>query len=840
MAAIRRDITMLSGLARTARVHSKAATQQRTGLGSAIELNKALLAMPAVGQLEDFILNTPDGVFNAVNLSTALSLLQRKKSASRPVLEKLLSLPSLHDGLGPRELSNVCYSLAVGGMMDKLPGFIIAQLEAAEFDKFTPQALAMCVFALSSLNQYPLRVWLELAAQVERVGLGEFAPQQELTRLLRGFAHCEGFKSDGLLHQLDLLTGEENGKLLEKLTDRNLASLIWSAARLGTQTTTSLANKLSGELAKRAKLDDLRLHEGSNLVWALVELKIPLPNALLDQISSRLPLFSLRGLSTLLAALVQSQQLQQHLLLIERICQQIALADWTRFASKDLALALHSLAIAEHKHVELFQRISKEMSIKRVQQFSNSDFASILQSLAKFRKLDELALKTRALPLEVAFTSFSWRKVLQMEKPVLARFASEFAKRDSNAFTPSALVRVLDSFHNLNIPLDDIGKLEQELQQRGLESFSNRTINQLLAAIPSKQAGKIFSLVTKELDVRGLSTFTWQDLCQTARALVMLGKFNARQFASEVKRRDLRECTYQDLAMLAWVFASGRASDPELLGRLYTEVGARDLTAFSSNALCSVALSLAHSNAEKPTGLVGKLCAQAASPQRYFMPQEQCNLMWAFSCLDELGEARAFFHRAFVGNGQGDLHPMYTVEAAQQLLQTELAWNQAFSTPSPLIASWLQVDSNPGHHRTVVGDWARNLVQRDTFRDSRSMVQELCTRWVGEGLRGERLQREALLETCLLVDMYVPTLRVVIEVNGPLHYLLDGHTDTGKSAFKARLLKRSGYRVFAIHVVALQQLTLEDQRKEMIALAQRCLLPKRTIGEQQGQAWAEL
>ena len=65
------------------------------------------------------------------------------------------------------------------------------------------------------------------------------------------------------------------------------------------------------------------------------------------------------------------------------------------------------------------------------------------------------------------------------------------------------------------------------------------------------------------------------------------------------------------------------------------------------------------------------------------------------------------------------------------------------------------------------------------------------------------LQNEYITPRGISVDilMPIPPGNVVIEVDGPFHFLSDGNTPSGATVFKRRLLERDGYMVCSVNVM---------------------------------------
>jgi hypothetical protein len=188
-----------------------------------------------------------------------------------------------------------------------------------------------------------------------------------------------------------------------------------------------------------------------------------------------------------------------------------------------------------------------------------------------------------------------------------------------------------------------------------------------------------------------------------------------------------------------------------------------------------------------------------------FTSQEVCNLMWSFSCVDVLrveGVRDLFLLQQPVKITDRSL------KDARQLFQARLAWTQAHpGVASPLLDS------------LCAGGWVDSMVAKDespTSSRSHLRISNLLKPYFGPS----ELQDEACLLGGIWVDMLFPVLNVVVEMDGPTHYLSDGDLD-GKTLFKRRLLKGAGYKVTNIKIQTFGDKSLDEQNKFASALAEK-------------------
>jgi len=78
-----------------------------------------------------------------------------------------------------------------------------------------------------------------------------------------------------------------------------------------------------------------------------------------------------------------------------------------------------------------------------------------------------------------------------------------------------------------------------------------------------------------------------------------------------------------------------------------------------------------------------------------------------------------------------------------------------------------------------------------------SLFQQEVTKILASRKNQIKLEEEALIH-CMVVDIYLPQYRAVIEVNGPFHFLENGEFNP-RSKYKRKLLERLKYKVIDIN-----------------------------------------
>jgi very-short-patch-repair endonuclease len=122
------------------------------------------------------------------------------------------------------------------------------------------------------------------------------------------------------------------------------------------------------------------------------------------------------------------------------------------------------------------------------------------------------------------------------------------------------------------------------------------------------------------------------------------------------------------------------------------------------------------------------------------------------------------------------------------------------------------------------GEWWEPLVRAQLERQLPSLTQLAIFNLLQKHFEHDVF----LLETQvagLSVDIYLPNLNTIIEVDGPQHFLLDGRFN-GATRMKHKMLAKLGYVVHSVTVVEFQKLNETEQIRSMANLARQILYVK--------------
>lgn len=179
-----------------------------------------------------------------------------------------------------------------------------------------------------------------------------------------------------------------------------------------------------------------------------------------------------------------------------------------------------------------------------------------------------------------------------------------------------------------------------------------------------------------------------------------------------------------------------------------------------------------------PPGNVDALCQHLTRTVSTYADRDLSSTLWSLACLD-------LFQNTGVQHVLRAVPPICAslLEAKdhEQLLRAKLAWDL-------------------DHPSGVVGVDCFALLDRErapVVQYRSSNIQQKITQAFAD--RFATVQSEHVLPNGLVVDLFV-NHAVAVEVDGPTHFQADGRSLSGSTAFKRRLLERSGVRCLSIHV----------------------------------------
>jgi hypothetical protein len=225
---------------------------------------------------------------------------------------------------------------------------------------------------------------------------------------------------------------------------------------------------------------------------------------------------------------------------------------------------------------------------------------------------------------------------------------------------------------------------------------------------------------------------------------------------------------------------------------------------FNPQNIANLLWALATSGVSPSAALVQAMSSAAVAKAKDFNLQNIANLLWALATSGVLPDA------ALVRSILGELSSEMVSEGKLQLHQFFL-FNSL--SPHPVDVS-------------LCADFAAlckaAFVAHSSSSASPSALQKDVARALRELVSEEVLEEQVLEDSGYSVDMRLAGTRIVVEVDGPHHYLQGQggvHVVDGSTQFKARILKRLGWTVLQIPYFEWRPLkTPEDQAEYLSAL----------------------
>jgi very-short-patch-repair endonuclease len=302
-----------------------------------------------------------------------------------------------------------------------------------------------------------------------------------------------------------------------------------------------------------------------------------------------------------------------------------------------------------------------------------------------------------------------------------------------------------------------------------------------------------------------LADFDEQDLSNTAWAFVTAGVPAPELLAAIAVRAQLRiaDFTAQGLSNTAWAFATADVRAPELFAAIAVRALSR-LADLNAQGLSNTALAFAKAGVPAPE-LFAAIAAHARPRLAEFNAQNLSNTVWALSVGHLLAAQPAALHAPpIVGTvlslAERYLHepalPSEHTMAQLQSVQFALLYCHALTAG---LAQAEQETERLNQLRARASEMASTFGQRAPPTVS-TVQRELSRRLRAAGWEHEL---EASLEgALLLVEMACARTRVVVEFDGPSHYLLDVATGEerydGNTLGKTKLLEALGWRVHRV------------------------------------------
>lgn len=518
--------------------------------------------------------------------------------------------------------------------------------------------------------------------------------------------------------------------------------------------------------------------------------------------------------------------------------------DWMRSKPQDIANTAWALAVFDNR--DTGKRFAHIVAKRTLGDFNSFDLSNLAWSFAKLHINEQWeGIYARALQIDWTLSSsqdvsnmlWAMAMVSSQNRSVLNKITSELERMDWMRFKPKELVNIVWALatlspHNNHIVLTlaEFLVIKRNDVTRGqdlasilwsLASISNNNSSGLLPTIcqriiqgreliPQEIATISWAVATllhydsalmralAERTVQNVDQFNAQDITNTVWAFAKLGHYSRvlmDAVADEVGKRNRKDFETRALINILWSFATLRHSHAKLCQQISNALllprGADSSLSLQdmSNVMYSFAL-LNCKNRELFAVIAKQARIAVEQQQQQVRSQDLFVLMWSFACCNVLRmeAVEQFFQVTTSSNAL--LSPKdCTVQSANQLHQCSLAWNDAhYGDRSKLIDS-------------IDGAWvyAARTAVADTIFSSKTHIS--ITQELREHFDPEQVVMETFVNG-ISVDILLPALRTVVEIDGPQHFFANEHeTRTGKTLFKLRLLKAAGFQVLSVPVL---------------------------------------
>lgn len=462
-------------------------------------------------------------------------------------------------------------------------------------------------------------------------------------------------------------------------------------------------------------------------------------------------------------------------ILFDRFRDEINQRDFKDFKPQGISNAMWALAEQGKEVPEILAKLDKDEIA--LQEFNSLDISNLFWSVAKlcgdlppprviFNLADMIKAKPESLrvfsPQALSNILWSCARMDFRDVALCQSIVKEMQTRDFHTWVPQDFantVWALGKLHQIspNLLSSISAYLANDLQR--LQKFPMTSLFSLLHGfalcshrISCKElASEIYNRTPQEFDIRIVSTVLWSLQALNYKDVALCKKL------AELAVENLHTCSSQILAQIAINFAKLDYRHDALLCALATELCRRGFVDFSGQAVL--------------------------------------NILWAFACLDALRipQVRAVFNLRV----STETRNHRTAQQAFQLRQTMLAWKIA-GFPASLMLQSLAGD----------GEWVKEFVTTTAIESSSSQMHGRISTVLKTQFPD--LINEHVLKEGLVVDIYIPSYNMVIEIDGPAHVFHNNGEMDGSTKFKQRLLRGLGYRFASLQTQELIQLSQLD------------------------------
>jgi very-short-patch-repair endonuclease len=244
----------------------------------------------------------------------------------------------------------------------------------------------------------------------------------------------------------------------------------------------------------------------------------------------------------------------------------------------------------------------------------------------------------------------------------------------------------------------------------------------------------------------------------------------------------------QNIANLVWAFATSGVSPDVAVVQAMSSAAVSKSKDFDAQAIANLMWAFATAGVSPDVAVVQAMSSAAVSKSKDFKPQAIANLMWAFATAGVSPDAALV--RAMLEKLSADaLDPEGRMQLHQYFLFNSLSAQPSDVSSLSIFAAeckevFVAYSSSSTH---------TSKLQKDVARALRRLVSE------------EVLEEQVLEDSGFSVDARLAGTRVVVEVDGPHHYLRgataearQGRVLDGSTRFKHRTLTQLGWTVVQV------------------------------------------
>ncbi|KAH9253198.1 hypothetical protein BASA81_008880 [Batrachochytrium salamandrivorans] len=437
---------------------------------------------------------------------------------------------------------------------------------------------------------------------------------------------------------------------------------------------------------------------------------------------------------------------------------------------------------------ELFDRFAIEVTRRGFAEFQPQGISNILWGFAErgepvlemLAKLDQV-LVTEFKPVDVA-NVFWALAVLQQQPPtpqssgILPKLAELVVEQPNlNAYSTQALCNILWSCAKLQIrDAKLLRAICKELEARDMLQWTPQDFANIVWSLGKLNhvplfLGNISTLLTVS---HLLQRFSTEALASLLLGFALCSHKSCCSAIADALASRTTAFTPHTIASLLWSFDQ-LSFKPTRVCRLLSQQALLLLPNFTNQDLAQLAIGFAKLDYRDDVLLQAVAVQVSTRTPGTFSNQALLNVLWSFACLDALSLSEV--HKLFMQHRLVDTNDYNHVQA-QQLVQTLQAWKQSSNgKESPLL------------HSLAHKEWYRNYLlipppPSQTHLDvSRVLAQKF-----------PELSNEYPIADGVFVDIFLPSLRMAVEIDGPTHFFHNTLEPTGTTRFKHRLVRGSG------------------------------------------------